>query len=295
MRLTPAIFALLVYGCGPESPGATAPTSEGASATTSTSAASSTSGPTTGSSTAATESTGDAPTTGGSMNFVPSPDLPAPCDPWQDTCPEGQKCKPEALIIGPWGDARCVPVAEPATPVGGACEAAEWDPIDTCERGAVCHGFLGEDEEGRRCHEICGGSPQAPTCSDACAICFANGAVAGVCLFPCDPRAPTCPTGQGCQIAAELPRFACTPHGGQSLAGEPCESSGFCSEGTACVAAALVPGCADDLCCTPVCDLGSPDTCGAALPGTSCAPWPVSSPEFDDACLPAGLGLCSAL
>src|SRR5690242_19907272 len=103
MRLAPAIFALLVYGCGPESPGATAPTSEGASATastTSTSAESSTTGPTTGASTGATESTGDAPTTGGSMNFVPSPDLPAPgfaCDPWQDTCPEGQKCKPQSL------------------------------------------------------------------------------------------------------------------------------------------------------------------------------------------------------
>lgn len=298
MRRAPAIFALLLYGCGPDSPGATAPTSDGASATTSTSAASSTTGSTAGASAAATASTGDTPTTGGSLDFVPSPDLPAPgvaCDPWQDTCPEGQKCKPKALPIGPWGDASCVPVAEPATPVGGACEAAEWEPTDACGRGAVCHGFFGEDEEGRRCHALCGGSPEAPTCSDACATCFANGTVAGVCLFPCDPRAPTCPAGQRCQIAADRPRFACGPGGGPSLAGETCASPGFCSEGTACVAAALVPGCAGDLCCAPVCDLDGPDTCGAALPGTTCAPWPVSSPDFDDACLPAGLGLCSAI
>ncbi|MFY0531175.1 hypothetical protein [Nannocystis pusilla] len=225
----------------------------------------------------------------------PPPDLPGiACDPWQDTCPEGQKCKPAALILGPWDAASCVPVAEPATPVGGACEAAEWDLTDTCERGAVCHGFLGEDEEGRRCHELCGGFWRRRRAPTPARSAFER-RVRRCVPVPLRPRAPACPTGQRCQIAADRPRFACGPGGDQSLAGEPCASPGFCSEGTACVAAALVPGCAGELCCAPVCDLEGPDTCGAALPGTMCAPWPVSSPDFDDACLPAALGLCSAI
>ncbi|PCC75648.1 hypothetical protein SAMN02745121_00188 [Nannocystis exedens] len=295
MRGRLVLLGVFVFGCGPSSPGATTLASESATSTTSMGATTSTSGAT--ASTAVTESAGEVSTTGGSLNFAQQPDLPAPgvaCDPWQDTCPEGQKCKPFAQNFGPWAGASCVPVAEPPTPVGGACEEAEWAITDACERGAVCHGFLGDDEQGRRCHELCAGTPTEPTCADACSTCFKNGAVAGVCLFPCDPRAPACPAGQVCQIAADLPRFACGPGGRPSPAGEPCTSPGTCAEGTACVAAALVPGCAGDTCCAPVCDLEGPDVCAGALPGTTCAPWPVSSPDFDDACLPAGLGLCSA-
>jgi len=225
------------------------------------------------------------------------PDLPAPgaaCDPWQDACPAGQKCKPFADDFGPWIGASCVPVADPATPTGEACEAAEWSLTDECERGAVCQGFLADEEENRRCHEICGGSLAEPTCSDACSLCFSNGGFAGICALSCDPRASDCPPAQSCQVLVEAPRFLCGSGSPSSVAGEACTSPGWCTEGTACADAALVPGCADAKCCTPVCDLDGPDTCAQTLPGTTCAPWPANGPGFEPSCLPTGLGLCTA-
>lgn len=282
------LLSLLVLGCGPTS-------NDSASTTTSTSTTTATD-PTTTTSTSTANSTTLAPTTSDTAGFVAMPDLPTPgeaCDPWQDTCPAGQKCKPYAEGFGPWIGASCVPVADPSTPTGGACEAAELSFTDECEGGAVCHGFLG-DEESRRCHEICGGSLAQPTCSAACSRCVSNGGFAGVCLFPCDPRASDCPPGQTCQVLVEAPRLLCGVGPGPSTAGEVCESPGWCTEGTACADAALVPGCADAKCCTPVCDLDAPDTCAQTLPGTTCSPWPANTPDFEASCLPAGLGLCTA-
>ncbi|MBZ5708166.1 hypothetical protein [Nannocystis pusilla] len=297
------MFAALASGCGPVSnestttatTTATTTSSTPSSSTTELAPTSTTTTSTTTTSSTSTSSTTSAPTSSDSGNFVVMPDLPTPgaaCDPWQDTCPEGQKCKPYSEGFGPWVGASCVPVADPAVPIGEPCEAQELSIIDECERGAVCHGFL--TAEGLRCHEICSGSLMEPSCSDECSHCVSNGGFAGVCLFPCDPRASDCPQGQSCQIQVDWPRFVCGLGPGPGAAGEACTSPGGCSAGTACAAAALVPGCTDARCCAPVCDLDGPDTCPAALPGTACGPWPESGPEFQGACLPAGLGLCTA-
>ncbi|MDC0719999.1 hypothetical protein [Nannocystis bainbridge] len=289
-----ALLGVLVSGCG----GAAATTDDATSASsTATGSTSSTSTANTPTSASTTEDS-TAPTAGDSMNFAVGLDLPQPgvaCDPWQDDCPAGLKCKPYAEGLGPWTDASCVPIADPSTPTGEACLEAEWSVVDTCERGAVCHGYLGDQEEGRRCQEVCAGSPADPSCSDACSFCTMNGTVAGVCMLRCDPRSPSCPAGQRCLIEPTLPRFACGPGGELSAAGEPCVSPDYCKEGTACVDAALVPGCVEAQCCAPVCDLAGADACPTALPGTTCAPWPVSGPEFEGECLPPDLGLCSAM
>ena len=233
----------------------------------------------------------------GAENFLSMPDLPASgaaCDPWHDSCPAGQKCRPLALTPGPWTEAKCVPINEPPTPTGGTCMDFEWEATDECEQGAACFGFFG-DEGGRRCHEVCSGSATEPTCSDACSFCSVIGdGVAGVCLFSCDPRAPACPEGQSCYSLAEAPRFMCALGTGPSAAGESCTTSSDCTQGTACVEAALVPGCSNSKCCAPVCDLSEPDLCAKALPGTACALWPVSGPDFEPSCVPPKLGLCSA-
>lgn len=243
----------------------------------------------------ATSSTVTGPTTSsGSGNFVEMPDLPAPgapCDPWQDSCPPGQKCKPVADGLGPWIEAGCVPIGDAPMPTGETCLEPEWSITDECERGAVCHGFLGP-EGGRRCHQLCAGSIADPSCTDPCSWCSVNG-IAGVCLFTCDPRAPQCPDGQSCQVLATAPRFVCALGQGSSAAGDSCVSSGHCIEGTACVDAAFVPNCAGNKCCAPVCDLNGPDDCGTALPGTTCATWPGGG-DFEASCVPSGLGLCSA-
>jgi len=251
-----------------------------------------------------TSSTGTSPTStavsstsDGSAGFANILDLPMPgvvCDPWQDTCPMEQKCKPYSVGLGDFSEASCVPIAEPPTPAGEGCGAAIWSMTDECERGAVCHGFM-LPEGSWRCHELCSGSPQDPTCADACSRCTVLGnGIAGVCLLSCDPRVPNCAEGQVCVTLAEEGRFLCAPVPGSSAAGETCFAVSDCTEGTGCVGAALVPGCMGDKCCTPVCDLDGADTCAKALPGTLCAPLPVSGPDFQVACIPAGLGLCMA-
>lgn len=281
-------LSILVPACGSQGPTPGDASSSAGSTETSVHSTS------TGTSSTGATSTAGAPTSEDSGNFVGSPDLPAPglpCDPWQESCPAGQKCKPRAAGQGPWVEANCVAVADPPTPTGGACVEPEWSYADECERGAVCHGFLG-DEPGRRCHGLCSGSPTEPACTDACSWCFANGEVAGVCLLPCDPREHECPEGQSCHVLADAPRFLCTPGPGSSAVGEACAGPDSCAEGTACVDAALVQNCAGDTCCAAVCDLDGPETCAATLPATTCAPWPVKGQDFEPSCLPDGLGLC---
>lgn len=240
------------------------------------------------------------PTTGDSGMFVVMPDLPKPgvaCDPWQDMCPAGQKCKPYSfgLELG-YSEASCVPIADPSTPTGAACEAPMSSYTDECERGATCHGFY-LPPESLRCHPLCTGSAADPMCADSCSRCIAliGEGIAGVCFLTCDPRASDCPEGQACVALVDSPQFLCSPGPGLGAAGESCAGVDACAEGMACVDSTLVPGCMGDKCCAPVCDLGGADTCAAALPGTACAPWPVSGPDFDAACLPAGLGLCAAV
>lgn len=171
-----------------------------------------------------------------------------------------------------------------------------WSFIDECERGATCFGFQLEAGNGR-CHPLCSGSVADPMCADSCSQCVAVlwPGVAGVCFLACDPRAPNCAEGQICVALPDAPRFLCAAEPGMSAAGESCAAMTECAEGTACISAALVPGCVGDKCCAPVCDLAGADTCAAALPGTVCGPWPVSGPDFEASCLPAGLGLCAAL
>lgn len=279
------LLGLFALACGPA---ATAPDTASTTETTTTAT-------TTSSST--TTSTSTSPTSSASGDFVILPDLPAPgaaCDPWQDTCPPDQKCKPYTIGIDLfYSAANCAPIADPPTPTGEPCDAPLTSFTDECERGATCYGF-DPDPDSRRCHPLCVGTPADPTCADPCSQCVAlNGSLAGVCFLTCDPRTPDCPAKQACATLPETPRFLCGPGPGPGAAGETCNNPGGCIPGHACVPAALVPACAGDQCCAPICDLEAADTCATTLPGTACAPVPVTGPDFQAACIPAGLGLCA--
>ncbi|WAS95639.1 hypothetical protein [Nannocystis punicea] len=244
-------------------------------------------------STAGAPTTDDLPSSTGATagdatgNFVAMPDLPPPtaCDAWNDTCPPGQKCQPGALPRGPG----CVDIVQNPDQIGDPCDAGE--PIDSCDKGAICLGQIGDGQ----CLALCEGTPDAATCADACSPCFVDALdTYGTCKALCDPRAPACLGGASCRTLTHAPYFFCIPNDASVPPGMPCMSEPACQQGSACIHKDFLPSCAGDFCCAPVCDQAGPDTCDAALPGTVCNPWPQWNPEFNEACLLDGLGLCGA-
>lgn len=303
-RISRCFLVIAVIACGPESPGQSATTE--ASTTTS---AMTTGAATTTSSTASTDpattttsaASSDAPTgpatTAGSadpQDFVMMPDLPPPvaCDPWNDTCPRGQKCKPNDK--DGW-QAVCADIDDDPAGIGEACESDELASFDDCPDGTMCFGF-DKGPDSLRCTPLCEGTPEASSCADACSGCIKyEDGFFGVCPVRCNPLADDCPAGLGCVTYVFEPRFFCFPPPQDVQgAGEPCPSPLSCEAGTACLPANMLPSCAGDSCCTPVCDRTQPDLCDAAYPGTACAAWPTVNPDFHAECLPPEQGLCMA-
>lgn len=222
------------------------------------------------------------------------PDLPPPvaCDPWNDTCPRGQKCKPNNKEG--W-QALCADIDDDPAGVGEACESSELASFDDCPDGTMCFGF-NQGPDSLRCTPMCEGTPEASSCADVCSGCLKlEDEFFGVCPVRCNPLADDCPAGLGCVTYVFEPRFFCfpPPRGGIG-AGEPCPNPFSCQSGTACLPANMLPSCAGESCCTPVCDLTQPDACDAAYPGTVCAAWPTVNPDFHAECLPPEQGLCMA-
>jgi hypothetical protein len=295
------MFLLLGWtACGPKSPEETASDGpvEPTSTSTSVGGTNTTTGPSTTSTATSTSTTSEAPTSADSADtgsFVSMPDLPptpVACDPWQDTCPRGQKCKP--FRDGEW-KAVCADIDEEPKGVGEACSMGTSTPFDDCPDGTMCFDFLGA-EEGLRCTPLCEGTPDDWSCADVCSGCVRlQVGFFGVCPARCNPLVGGCPGDQICTAFVAEPRFFCFPEGdGLVGPGEVCATPPQCQEGLACVPADMLPSCDGPFCCTPVCDQGQPDTCGAALSGTVCSPWPVLQPDFHAECLAPGLGLCRA-
>jgi hypothetical protein len=306
-RISLCSLFIALLACGPQSPGQTATTdTPGTTTTTSTT----TTGPaTTTSSTTSTDATtattsaassdtptGPATTTGSAdtQDFVMRPDLPpsVACDPWNDTCPRGQKCKPNNK--DGW-QTLCADIDESPAGVGEACESNELNASDDCPDGTMCWGFQ-RGQDSLRCTPFCVGTPEDSSCADVCSGCLKyEDKLFGVCPVRCNPLADDCPAELGCTTYVFEPRFFCYPPSQEDLgAGEPCVSPFSCESGTACLPANMLPTCAGDSCCTPVCDLTKPDPCAAAYPGTVCAAWPTVNPDFHAECLPLELGLCMA-
>lgn len=222
------------------------------------------------------------------------PDLPPPvaCDPWNDTCPPGQKCKPNDR--DGW-QAVCADIDEDPAGVGEACESDELTLFDDCPDGTMCFGFL-QGQDSLRCTPLCEGTPEASSCADVCSGCLKyENKLFGVCPVRCNPLADDCPADLGCTTYVFDPRFFCSPFArGAPGAGAPCMDPFDCESGTACLPANMLPSCGGENCCAPVCDLSQPDPCDAAYPGTVCAAWPTVNPDFHAECLPPDLGLCMA-
>ncbi len=305
VTLTSVMVPLLA--CGPKS-GDTEPTA-GTGATTAdetTTTGGTTTGPT---STTTTGSSTDEPTTSSGPTttedpptttmttepttspFVVESDAPKPmnaCDIHLEGCEEGEKCNvfsPEEW--GPGFDSLgCFPLAPEPKQIGEPCSTGElpYDGIDDCVEAAVCWEV---DEEGNgTCLELC--YPKSGTddwlCHDKPANCqLCQSCVVGLCTPYCDPILNDCPGGQSCYAVNDS--YTCAPVAGDGVDGSPCPYINSCTEGFGCVEATELQDCEADACCTPFCDLESPDSCPAEL--ESCTPVFDPQPEGHE-----HVGLC---
>jgi hypothetical protein len=223
-----------------------------------------------------------------STTVGPEPDVPAwdDCDPFEQDCPQGEKCVPFALRgESYYGDHKCVPVlgdqapGEPCT-WGGMVEAT-----DDCVAGSICWNVSPDAYE---CVAQCMGSADMPFCQDGLSCEFyASESDIFLCIDPCDPVVQDCDEGLGCYWANT--DFNCIFTAEDIPTGEPCGYLNDCAAGHLCADAAVLPDCAGSACCTQWCNLPDGDAGCVAQPGTVCAAF------FEMGMVPAGyehVGVC---
>lgn len=225
--------------------------------------------------------------------FIQDPDgggVTIECDIWAQDCVEGEKCAAWANDGGSsWNATRCVPVdaapvgpGDPCTVVGSGVSG-----LDNCDETSMCWDADPDTNVGT-CVALCEGSENAPTCAPEGTACsISNEGVLILCLPICNPLADECGDGQGCFPVGEF--FQCAPVAAGAEPGEPCQFVNACADGSACVTAGIVPGCAGGACCSSYCDvMGDGSEC---LEGQECMPWYEMGQE-PDVCL-EGVGVCA--
>jgi hypothetical protein len=210
------------------------------------------------------------------------------CDPFEQDCPEGEKCSPYASDGGnEWNANKCVPVLGDQQP-GELCS---WDGIieatDDCDATSFCWDVMEIDGELLgTCAAFCTGTADAPECPGGGSCIITDSFSFALCIITCNPLLQDCAPGLGCFWANSA--FACLFTAGDIPAGEPCGFINDCAPGNYCVEAATLPDCAATSCCTSFCDLDLGDA-QCSEPGTACVAF------FNDGEAPPGyedLGLC---
>lgn len=218
------------------------------------------------------------------VTFFPDDDVHGDphCDTLHWDCPEGEKCVPYSSAGETWDANKCVPVLGDAAPN----EACQYDGIvtstDDCDASSFC--FFADARGQGRCLPLCSGTWDDPLCPDEFAGCMiANEQSLALCMQPCDPLvADACSPGDTC-VWLGLDAFHCQPALAEGAIGDPCENELECAYGSTCAAAAAVPGCEAEWCCTAYCDVNLEE---CPLPGTTCDPAGVEGHE--------SLGVCRA-
>jgi hypothetical protein len=195
-----------------------------------------------------TESSGD----GGGPVFNCDPDDAQPC-------PDGQKC----TVLGP----PSAPVYDCVTDDGfllplESCTPAPSNGQDGCPSGYACLPISVETPDQGLCLQLCSVDANCEL-----AFCAApRGSQVKVCGPICDPLAPACPETMDCQRIRQA-MFVCQfpgpdDDGTQTDACNGNQDAG-CAEGFVCQTGQIVPDCSETSCCTSLCDLSEPDSCGA--------------------------------
>jgi len=183
--------------------------------------------------------------------YAPSEDFSgtSECDPFQQDCPEGEKCVAYASEGGTWDANKCVPISGNAS-TGEACTyGGRVEASDDCDGDNYCFNVV--DGVGV-CTAFCEGNADVPVCDPGFECLTNNDGSINLCMQTCDPLAQDCPDPLTCTWADNM--FMCI-HVGESDAavGEPCTDF-ECGPGSACVLAEYLIDCAGDACCAEYCD-----------------------------------------
>ena len=240
-------------------------TSETTTATTSTE----TSGSMTETETETGSMTSNTTNTSGSFYAGPDVDLPpfTDCYPWQQDCPDGEKCVPYSEFGGDWTDNKCVLV----TGDGGPGDTCTWGGVveanDTCDQYSHC--WTGGQGMDGTCQPFCTGTPDNPMCPDGMFCIAGIEGVVNLCLDTCDPLAQACDDGTACYWEGEA--FICIVTTQDLATGEPCTFINECAGGNVCLDAANFPSCMGLSCCAAYCDTGDMNACPD--PDLECVPF----------------------
>lgn len=198
--------------------------------------------------------------------FVEDPDgggLSA-CDPWEQDCPDGEKCMTWDSDASGSGDAnKCTPIAENPKSIGDECDGSQiMLGVDDCEAGSYCS-FLNDQDVGI-CIPMCTGSPDSPQCPPDHTCSIDNDGTLISCTPNCDPVLQDCAAEIAiCMEASGQQGFVCASGWGEDgiAEGEECYYINSCREGLFCASAESVPPCPGTACCTPYCSMTDPVAC----------------------------------
>jgi hypothetical protein len=217
----------------------------------------------------------------------------AMCDIWNpDDCPAGEKCMPYAAAGSAWDSLKCVPIDDDPKVLGDECFA----PLggaggeDDCGAGLFCY-YVDSDTLMGTCISFCTGSATTPVCEPGTLCSIVNDGVLVLCRPTCDPVTQDCqPLNSACLQATGSEGFVCIrdASGDAGAYGDPCQYLNGCDPGLACMGSAGVPDCpmGESSCCTPFCDVNSPNNCPGA--GQECVAWfesPVPDYEHVGVCV----------
>ncbi len=194
------------------------------------------------------------------------------CDPFNDTCPDDQKCYRSATSLP-----SCYPQSGPLQEEGAPCEYPDYFSPDSCEKGLRCsYGY---------CQPTCRGSSIAPECPADHTCYFENPVqpftgsgfgLPGICVQECNPLSGDCPPERQCLWSPLTDEFVCGNLRDETVGkvGDTDCLLTSCQEGLYC---RMGEEEADLGVCASVCDLSAPspdDTCPDGGAFQQCLPHP---------------------
>ena len=201
---------------------------------------------------------------------------PPPCETWNDTCPECQKCRPYIGENGApiYDEMGCFPESGRPKMLGEDCAFVESNanvPLEDCGKGLFC-------VEGK-CSAFCQGGDWL--CAEGL-VCISYNDAYAVCHRRCDPLASDCEVGFRCTQYGSADFFVCSPLVESGKLFEACGDSSACVEGLGCFESSAADECEGfGYCCVQYCRTDSPECIGA---GQKCEPLFAESsyPEYEN-------------
>lgn len=204
---------------------------------------------------------------------------PPECDPFNQDCPEGEKCVPYSSTGENWDANQCALVSgegqagDPCIYWGTATGA------DDCDESHLCWNAQDDGEQlAGTCMPPCSGAFDDPVCPPGSSCLIANDGSISVCVPSCDPLDQDCGAGEACMWSGT--DFVCMVPSEDATLDEACGFANDCSAGQLCVREQALPDCEAFGCCAELCSLDEPQ---CASPGLECVPFfpeGVGPPQF---------------